>query len=79
VIVEPLFSTLKFLPSIMAPLKGESISITSAASAMEERDEDEVSKERFILSLGKQIRTWRLISSCSTRRDVELDWQKQHS
>lgn len=33
VIVDPFFNTLKFFPSIIAPLKGESISITSTSSA----------------------------------------------
>lgn len=32
VIVDPFFNTLKFFPSIVAPLNGESISITSAIS-----------------------------------------------
>lgn len=37
VIVEPFFSECEFLPSIIAPLKGESISITSTASVRRER------------------------------------------
>lgn len=36
VIVDPFFNTLEFFPSIIAPLKGESISITSTSSVEKE-------------------------------------------